>query len=276
MGGNTPVNVGFVGMGNMGQMLVGALARSGGLPPGDIFISNRSPEKLIRVSGNVPGINVAYSNSEIAQRCRAIFLCVKPGETREALREMSPYITPDHLLVTITNTVDIPVLEQATRARVAKVIPSVVQAVGAGASLLMFGDRCTTEDRALLHQLFNAISRPYVIREPQARVCSDLTSCGPAFLCYAFRSLAQAARHYQPDLPAETIDAMIRHTALATLRLMEQTGYSFDDIIAKVSTPGGITAEGIKVLDEYMAGVWEQVIETTLVKEQSKRAKVEL
>ncbi|HWI65109.1 MAG TPA: pyrroline-5-carboxylate reductase dimerization domain-containing protein, partial [Symbiobacteriaceae bacterium] len=62
----------------------------------------------------------------------------------------------------------------------------------------------------------------------------------------------------------------------ATCELLERTGLTFDDVIARVSTPGGITADGIKVLDEQLAGVWEQVIETTIVKEEAKKAKVEL
>lgn len=270
------MNVGFIGMGNMGQMLVTALARAQVLQPGEIFASNRSQEKLRRLAGTVGDVSIAYTNRELVQRCPVVFLCIKPGETRAVLEETAPYITQDHLLVTITNTIDIPTLEQAVKARVAKVIPSVVQSVHEGVSLLMIGSRCTADDVGLLHRLMSAISHPVVITEPQARVCSDLTSCGPAFLCYTFRAMAQAARRYQPDLPAETVDTMIRRTAAATCKLLEQQGLSFDDIIAKVSTPGGITADGIKVLDEQMAGVWEQVVETTIVKEDAKKAKVQL
>lgn len=276
MGGRTPVNVGFIGLGNMGHMLVTALARTQALGPGEIFASNRSPEKLKRLAAAAPSVQVAYSNRELVQRCQTVFLCVKPGETRAVLEETAPYITPDHLLVAITNSIDIPVLEKAVRARVAKVIPSIVQNVDDGVSLLMFGERCTTDDVGFLTRLMAKISRPHVIEESQARVASDLTSCGPAFLSYTFRAMAQAAHHYQPDLSPETIEALIRETAVATCRLMEQTGLSFDDIIARVSVPGGITADGIKVLDEQMAGVWEQVVETTIVKEEAKKAKVEL
>lgn len=270
------MNVGFVGMGNMGQMLVTALARAGVLPPGEMIISNRSPEKLEQVATRVPGVEKAFSNAALARRCETIFLCVKPGETKEVLDEIGPYITPAHLVITINNTIDIPMIEGRVRARVAKVIPSLVQSVGRGASLLMFGDRCTHVDRELLVRLFEPISRPFVIEESQARVASDLTSCGPAFLSYAFRALAEAARHYQPGLPRDVVDAMIRETAKATCELLEQTGYSFDDVIAKVSTPGGVTADGIKVMDELFNGVWEQVIETTIRKENAKRAKVQL
>lgn len=270
------VRVGFIGMGNMGQMLVTALVRSGALKPGEVVISNRTPEKLKQVVSHVPGLQQAFTNREVARQCRTIFLCVKPGETAAILDETGPYITEAHLLVVITNTIDLAMVEGRVPARVAKVIPSVVQNVGKGASLLCFGARCTPEDRAMLIQLFESISRPYVIEESQARVASDLTSCGPAFLSYAFRALAEAARRYQPDLPRDQIDGMIRETARATCDLMEQTGLSFDDIIARVSTPGGVTADGIGVMDELMGGLWEQVIETTIRKENAKKAKVVL
>lgn len=269
------MNLGFVGMGNMGQMLVKALTGSGALDPVAVCVSNRSPEKLDQIATLVPGIQTVR-NAELARRCQTIFLCIKPGETPEVLREMGPYITPDHLLITITNTLEIPVLERAVPARVAKVIPSIVQTVGKGVSLLMFGERCITADRTLLVGLFSSISRPYVIQESQARVASDLTSCGPAFLAYMLSALMQAARRYEPGLPAETVHAMIHHTVGATVTLMERMGYSFDDVIARVSTPGGITADGIKELDKHMAGVWERVVETTLIKEEQKKAKVEL
>jgi len=270
------VSVGFIGMGNMGQMLVTALARSGVLPLDELVVSNRSPGKLEAVASALPGVTKAFTNRELVRQCAVLFLCVKPGETKEVLDDAGPYITPAHLLVAINNTITIPMLEERTQARVAKVIPSLVQQVSSGGSLLVFGSRCTVSDRDLLIRLMGAMSRPYVIEESQARVASDLTSCGPAFLSYAFRALSEAARHYQPDLSRETVDSMIRETVRATCALMDQTGYSFDDIIGRVSTPGGVTADGIKVMDELFAGLWEQVIETTITKENAKRARVQL
>ncbi|HYF93317.1 MAG TPA: pyrroline-5-carboxylate reductase dimerization domain-containing protein [Symbiobacteriaceae bacterium] len=270
------MNVGFIGMGNMGQMLVTALARAHALQPGELFASTRDPDKLRRLAGSVPGLQVAYSNRELAQRCQVIFLCLKPGETRAVLTEIAPHLTPDRLLVAITNTIDIAALEGTTRARVAKVIPSMVQSIQRGVSLLMFGDRCTTDDKAFLVRLMGAISQPVPIIESQARVASDLSSCGPAFVSYILRAFAHAARQYQPDLPVDTINLLIRVTAAATCELLERTGMTFDDVITRVSTPGGITADGIKVLDEQLAGVWEQVIETTIVKEEAKKARFEL
>lgn len=270
------MKIGFVGMGNIGQMLVTALARSGVVPPGQIVVSNRSPEKLKRLAATVPGVQTAPDNCELTRQCGAIFLCVRAPQTRAVLAEAGPLLTPDHLVITVTNAIPIETLEQAVPARVAKVIPSVVHAVDEGISLLIFGSRCTPEDRALLHRLFGAISRPEEVRESQVRVASDITSCGPAFLSHVFRSLARAAQQCQPDLPPETVAEMVRTTALATCRLLEKTGASFDEIITRVATPGGVTADAIQVLDEQMAGVWEQVIKTTIRQEERKRAHIQL
>jgi len=270
------VSVGFVGMGNMGQMLVRALVRAEVLPMGEILVSTRNPEKLLLLSNSLPGIRTLATNGELARNSRTIFLCIKPNETAAVLREIAPYMTADHLVVTITNTLDIAQLEAMTPARIAKVIPSMVQQVGAGISLLMFGDRCTGADRAEIQALFEPISTPVVIKESDARVASDLASCGPAFLAFTWRAMSQAARQYAPTLPPEVADTLVRRTAAATCLLLESMGYNFDDVIAKVSTPGGVTAEGIKVLEEQMSGVWEQVIETTIIKENAKRAKVTL
>jgi len=270
------VSVGFVGMGNMGQMLVQALVRADVLPVGEILVTTRSPEKLVRLSSSLPGIRTVATNGELARSSRTIFLCIKPGETAQVLKEIAPYITADHLVVTITNTIDIARLEGAIPARIAKVIPSIVQRVGAGIALLIFGDRCTGADRAEIQALFRPISTPVVVNEFDARVASDLTSCGPAFLAFTWKALSQAARQYAPGLPPEVIETLVRRTAAATCLLLDNMGYNFDDVIAKVSTPGGVTADGITVLEEQLAGVWEQVIETTIVKEDGKRAKVSL
>lgn len=270
------MKIGFVGMGNMGRMLVTALLRAGALDPASTIVSNRSREKLTQMATQFPQLVTTSRNDELAQEARVIFLCIKPGETKGALAEMRPYITPEHLLIIITNTIMIPALEESLPARVAKVIPSVTQGVGAGASLLMFGDRSTVADRALLDQLFRTISEPVVIQEAQARICSNLSSCGPAFLAYVYRALSAAAMQYQPDLTPDLVDKLVRETVKATSQLIEQNGYNWTDVINRVSTPGGITAEGIKVLDEQMAGVWEQVMETTICKEELKKGRVEL
>ncbi|MBP2017983.1 competence protein ComER [Symbiobacterium terraclitae] len=270
------MRVGFIGMGNMGRLLVTALVRAGALRPDEVIIHSRTAEKRRRVAESLPGVQQAYSGTDLVRRCDAVFLCVKPGDTGAVLAEIAPYITRDHLLVVINNTVTLAMLEERTPARVAKVIPSVVQTVARGASLLIFGERCTHGDRALLVRLMGAISRPHVIAEADVRAASDLTSCGPAFLSCAFQALAEAACRRAPGLPREVAEAMVRETARATCELMEQTGYSFADTMQRVSTPGGVTAAGLAAMRERVGGLWDQVLAATAAHEAVKREQLDL
>lgn len=267
------MNIGLIGVGSMGGMLARALVRFGAVRPGQLWAANRSPARLEQLTAELPGITPAPA-AEVTAACRVIFLCVKPAETAAALAEIQPHLTADHLLVTISNMVDIAELEERVPARVAKVIPSLAQHTGGGALLLMLGSRTRPGDQAFLERLLSPIGRTLLIKESQGRTCADLTSCGPAFIAYILRSMAHAAADTQPDLPAGTAEALVRETALATARLLVEGGMSFDDVIARISVPGGITAEGLRVLAARLPAAWAEVFATTHEMEESKKARV--
>lgn len=267
------MNVGIIGTGSMGGMLARSLVRFGALRPEQLWAANRSPAKLEQLEIEVPGINPAPA-AVVADRCQILFLCVKPLETATALTEMDPALTSGHLLVLLSNMLDIGEMEQRVPARVAKVIPSLIQHLGGGALLLMFGRRTTAADRETLHRLLGHLGRPLEVAEDQGRICSDLSSCGPAFIAYVLHQMARAAAELHPDLPLETAETLVRETALGTARLLLEGDMSFNQIIERISVPGGITAEGIKVLSERVPHTWREVFATTHTVEEVKKAKM--
>lgn len=269
------MNVGIIGTGNMGGMLARSLVRFGAVRPGQLWAANRSPEKLHRLTEEVPDIHPA-SPAEVTSACPVVFLCVKPAETSAALAEIRAHLSADHLLVLLSNMLDIADMEARVPARVAKVIPSLVQQVAGGVVLLMYGRRVSTADQTALERLLSHVGRPLVIEEHQGRICSDLTSCGPAFISYVLAQMAQAAVEAHPDLPQATAEALVRETALGTARLLQEAGLSFAEVVQRVSVPGGITAEAIKVLAERIPLAWSEAFYTTHAIEESKKARTGL
>ena len=65
---------GFIGTGNMGGALAQSCAKA--VEPGNIFLSNRNPEKAQALAKKI-GARVS-DNETIATRCEMIFLGVKP------------------------------------------------------------------------------------------------------------------------------------------------------------------------------------------------------
>jgi pyrroline-5-carboxylate reductase len=48
----------------------------------------------------------------------------------------------------------------------------------------------------------------------------------------------------------------------------------FEELIKRVATPGGITGEGVKILDRALPAVFDDVFQTTLAKREKLRAQM--
>jgi pyrroline-5-carboxylate reductase len=56
---------------------------------------------------------------------------------------------------------------------------------------------------------------------------------------------------------------LVRKTLAGTARLLDDNGTGFDEVIRRVATHGGITEEGVKVLDARLPAVFDEVLRAT-------------
>jgi len=73
------MNVGFIGTGTMGSLLIEALIASGALSPKQIVVSNRTFAKAQALANRYSGMRAEYTNAAAACGCDIIFF------VREAL-----------------------------------------------------------------------------------------------------------------------------------------------------------------------------------------------
>jgi len=264
------MNTGFVGIGSMGGMLVRALLRSRALAVENVWVANRSEGKLKALAAEFPGIQVA-SGRKLAAICDLIFLCLKAGDAASTLAQMDPELYPGQLLVTTASQIPLQALEDRAPCRMAKLIPSITQEIGAGVALLMYGSRATADDRKLLEGLLRRISHPIVIAESQSRPAIGLASGGPAFVAYLLQSMAEEAARSNPDFPRELALSLVQETAAATLRLMAEGNMNPEEVIRRVALPGGMTALGIEALSRHVPQAWQAVFRESAEREKSAR-----
>lgn len=261
------MKTGFVGIGSMGGMLVRALLRCRALAVESIWAVNRSEGKLTALAAEFPGIHLA-SALEIAANCDLLFLCLKAGDTASVLSHVYPQLHPGQLLVTTASQTSLQVLEDQVPCRVAKLIPSIPQEIGAGVALLMYGSRATADDRKLLEDLLGHISHPVVIAESWSRPAIGLASGGSAFVAYLLQSMAEEAVRSNPDFPPELALSLVQETASATLRLMAEANMKPEEVIRRVAVPGGMTEGGIEVLSHYVPQAWQAVFRQSAEREK--------
>lgn len=264
------MRIGFIGTGSMGGMLTKAYARSA-ISTVEIAAYNRTAAKLDQIIFEYPAIQKVDSAAQLVTSSQVIFLCVRPGDVQAVLDSILPLLTRDQFLISINSVWSIKDLETLTPCKVVKIIPSITQEARSGAILTMYGTRLTPSDYEMMEILLQAISFPIPIAENETRVSSDLTSCGPAFLSFILQSLTIAAE--KQGIPIEQADKLVKTMIYGLAKLFIEEGLSFEQIINRVAVPGGVTAEGLKVLQTELDGVFDQVLAATKQKQDSHTKK---
>jgi len=254
--------VGFIGTGSMGSILIESMIKTQALHPGQIVTANRTLEKAEKLAAQYPGLQTAATNREAASQSDILFLCVKPKQFKEVIDDIKSEVRESQIVVSITSTVLIRHLEEHLPCKIAKVIPSITNYVCSGATLTMYGSRMAQEDIFMLEKLLRHMSKPVAVSEEYTRICSDLSSCGPAFVAFFIEEFINAAVKYT-GLPKEEATRLASEMVLGTGLLLTDGGFSPEKLRERVTVPGGITAEALRILSLDLEGTFERLIRTT-------------
>jgi competence protein ComER len=268
------MNVGFIGTGSMGTILIESLIRSGALNPEQITAANRTAEKVLYLAEKYSGLKAARSNIEVVLEADLIFICVKPSEYKKVLDEIRKVTLPAQIIVSITSPVQIRHLEEQLNCKIAKVIPSITNFMLGGAALCMYGERMEDCDRLMLEELLSHISEPIRIVEKHTRVTSDISSCGPAFFAFLVQKFVDAAVA-ETGIPYEEAARLASHMLKGTGLLLTDGGFTPESLQKRVAVPGGITAEGLKLMEHELDGMFNRLIRITHAKYNEDLEKAE-
>lgn len=269
------MKVGFIGTGSMGSLLIEAFVKAGAMHPANITVSSRTRSRAESLVQRIPGLKLAASNVEAARQADLLFLCVKPADFHAVLTELAPHLEPQQIAVSITSPVTLSQLECYLPCKVAKIIPSIVNAVRSGAVLMMWGSRLNATDQIRLMQLLANIGRPVEIAERDVRIASDLSSIGPAFFAYLLEEFIDSAVA-RAGIDRAAAETLAKEMLLGTARLLVEQGFSPHELQSRVSVPGGITADALEVLKDGTLGAFGDVFRMTHEKFASDLEKVAL
>jgi pyrroline-5-carboxylate reductase len=267
--GDSTVNFGFIGFGSMAKMLIRSLIEYSGVRPDNILVTRKSKDRLSEVGTTFNGVKVFGNCSEIVKNSRIVFLCVKPAEIREVLLEIASHITDNNHIVSLVGTVAMSNLQSVIRGKISKMMPSITSETGSGIFLVCHNECVTDEDAAFLNESITSFGKMKLVADKDIGFTAELTSCAPGFFASTFSHFVNAALKHTSSFDLNEITEMVIETLYATAKLLINSNLSFDQIIERVATKGGITEEGVIVLGENLPGVFDELFEKTLKKRRS-------
>ena len=256
------MNIGVIGYGSMGKMITEKLASSDLIKPQEIYVSNRTPEKL----EDVPeGVIACRSNREVAHKSEIVFLCVRPNDLRRVLLEISSNLKEESIVVSLNGSVPFHILGHSYFGKICKVIPSVTAEVDRSQTLVCYNELVEDEDKAKLREILEVFGNVIELPEDELGMGSELVSCMPGFIASIFDVLCSSAQKHT-SIPKKQVVKMVLETMCATGELMLSKDMSFEDVVERVATKGGITEEGTKVVYEGFPEIADLLFEKTLEK----------
>ncbi len=238
---------GFIGVGHMGATLANAVIGAVGAEKCAACDVDAGKAKLYAAGKGC----VALGAREVAEKCRYIFLGVKPQNMAELLADIGPVLKgrSDCALVTMAAGVTVESLcgMLGFTAPVLRIMPNTPAAVGAGCMLYSSNSALAAEDRdAILAAL-----RPTgeLVETPERLIDAGcaISGCGPAFVYKFILAFARAGENV--GLAPETALKLAEQTVLGAAKLAIGSGEDPRILCDQVCSPGGSTIEGVRSLD---------------------------
>lgn len=240
------VDLQLVGGGRMGEALISGLLGAGG---------GAGQRRSIRIVEALPArifeLRAAYKDLEVTDTigpAAGTILAVKPHQVADVAGAVAA-AGCDRVL-SIAAGVTLASIEAALGddTAVIRAMPNTPALVGKGAAAIAGGTHATDEDLAWATEILGAVGVVEAVPESLLDAVTGLSGSGPAFVFVVLDALIEGG--VAAGLPRTTAEALAGQTLLGAATLYLEGDASPGDLRAQVTSPGGTTAAGLRVLEQ--------------------------
>jgi pyrroline-5-carboxylate reductase len=237
--------VSVIGAGVMGSAIARALIQSG--IEKQVIAAEKQAEKLADLKKE--GAAVMTDNKKAAASANVVILCVKPNDVGSVLTEIKDEVK-GKLVVSIAAAVTLGMLKSfAPEAKFVRAMPNIAALVGEAFIAYSVEPNVTDQDKMTAERLLGTLGKLVEVKEEKMDAITALSGCAPGYLGFVIEAAAQAG--VEAGLSKELALAALAQSMVGTGRLMLEQQKSPDDIKRLVATPGGVTEEELKKLEEH-------------------------
>ncbi|WP_417275306.1 pyrroline-5-carboxylate reductase [Celeribacter halophilus] len=254
----------LLGCGKMGSaMLKGWL--DGGLPPASVTVLDPHPSDWLKSTG-------VHLNADLPENPAIVLLAVKPQMMGDALPALQKLGNGSTVFLTVAAGITIATYEEILGAEtpIVRAMPNTPAAVGRGITGIVGNAKASKADVDLAESLLQAVGQ--VVRlesEAQIRPLMAISGCGPAYVFHLIEVMAAAGE--KSGLPADMALQLAKATVAGAGHLAEVSNESPAQLRINVTSPGGVTAEALRVLMDEENGfpvLMERAVEAAIERDE--------
>lgn len=252
------INVGFIGAGNMGFAIIKGIAESDFCDNYvkmfaystsiNLYAFDVDNEKVQKLSKY--GVLPCESANEIFEKCKYVFLAVKPQQLDDLLESVKSSVSENHVIVSICAGITGDYIKSRTipNAKVVLVMPNTPILLNEGATALSKVEPCNEEEFSFVRGIFETCGIAEVVSENQMKEIIAINGSSPAFIYLFAKAFVDYA--VSVGINENVAKSLFAKSLSGSSKMITDSGYSLEELITMVSSKGGTTIAGLEKLRE--------------------------
>lgn len=244
------LKVGFIGAGNMTNIITRRLFEAGLVKPEHTWVSSRSPGKILKIREQW-AINIANNNEDVVNNCQVIFLSMKPQDFLGAVEPLASLFDKEQIVVSLLAGVPHENLKKVLPAsRLVRVMPNTPAALGKGVIGYCMNNKNDQGATGVVEELLAPLG--YVVPLDEGEMYDALTvscSSGIGFILELMSYWQDwiEERGFSSEVARRmTVETFLGASWLANV----EANISFEDLQQRVASKKGVTAAGLESMRE--------------------------
>lgn len=236
-----------IGGGNMGEALLGGLIANGWASPAELYVVEKLAARREELSARHPSLRVG----EEAVAAEACLVAVKPNDVAAACAAVAGVGAGElRRVLSIAAGVTTSQLEGSLGlddVAVVRAMPNTPALIGQGAAAIAPGSAANEADLAWAEEILSAVGTVVRVTESQLDAVTGLSGSGPAYVFLVAEALIEAG--VLVGLARPVAERLAVQTLVGSALLLAE-GQAPAELRAAVTSPGGTTAAGLRVLEQ--------------------------
>lgn len=244
----------IAGGGNMGRTYAHSFISNHTVPAANLFILERSGLRVqqLRKEGFV---NVTDEPGAFLADASLLILAVKPQDAQELYPQLLPWLTPDHLILSIMAGVRMEAIARAlpVTEKIIRAMPNLPAQIGMGMTGFTVAPAVSRAELITAQNLLNATGKSlYFEKEELLDAVTAVSGSGPAYVYFFMEAMIKTA--VEMGFTETQAELLVEQTFMGAVHMLNLNSLSCREWINRVSSRGGTTEAAMQVFQETSVG----------------------
>lgn len=239
----------FCGGGNMAEGIIRGLIEKGAAKAEDITVNELNPARCDYLTQTY-GVTALVDAAEVMKSADVFVIAVIPKVVPIVTQNIKKYMKTDALILSIAAGVMIETIEGyvGNDKKVVRIMPNTLIQSGNGHSAVYTNANIEEKDKEYITGFLNALGQTMYIREDMFGAFTAYSCSGPMWFYKTVEALIDSGV-YVGFSRAEARNIVIKNM-MGVAQILEMTGDHPTERVDEMCSPGGVTIEGFKVLQQ--------------------------